>query len=65
MCVYVCLQPHVHGHARRPEDEQLHGDEHHAGDLPRRPQNQRRVPDAFTEGLTNLIRAFTVAHRML
>lgn len=61
VCPCVFLQPHVHGHARRPEDEQPHGDEHHAGGLPRRPQNQRGVPDAFTEGL----RAFTVARTTL
>lgn len=65
MCVRVCLQPHVHGHARRPEDEQPHGDEHHAGGLPKRPQNQRGVPDAFTEGLTKSTRAFTVARTTL
>lgn len=52
--MYVCvrLQAHVHDHAWRPEDEQPHHDEHHAGDLSRGPQNSGGVPDSFTELLT-------------
>lgn len=44
----------MHGHARRPEDEQPHSDKHHAGNLPGGPQNQRRVPDSFTEPITDV-----------
>lgn len=49
--VVLCLQPHVYGHAWRPEDEQPHSDQHHAGCLPGRSQDQGGVPDALTEGL--------------
>lgn len=45
---HVCLQAHVYGNAWRPEDEQPHGDEHHAGRLPGRPQNPGGVPDSCT-----------------
>lgn len=34
----------MHGDARCPEDEQPHDDEHHAGSLPRGPQDPRGVP---------------------
>lgn len=52
ICLTVlCLQPHVYGDARRPEDEQPHSDQYHAGGLPGRPQDQGGIPDALTEGL--------------
>ena len=38
------FQTHVHGDAWRAEAEQQDGDEHHAGRVPRRPQNTRGVP---------------------
>jgi len=44
----------VHGDAWCPEDEQPHSDEHHAGSLPRRPQDPRGVPDSINARLTNL-----------
>lgn len=48
------LQAHVHGDARRPEDEQPHGDQHHAGNLPGGPQNPGGVPDSHNAHLTSL-----------
>ncbi|XP_061787778.1 GTP cyclohydrolase 2 isoform X1 [Nerophis lumbriciformis] len=38
---------HVHGDARRAEDEQPHGDQLHAGHLPGRPQNPGGVPEPY------------------
>lgn len=43
----VCLQAHVHGHARRAEDEQPHSDKHHVGSLPGRSQSSGGVLDPF------------------
>lgn len=39
-------QPHVHGNARSPEDLQPNHHQHHAGRVPRRPQDARGVPQA-------------------
>lgn len=52
---HLCLglQAHVHGDAWRPEDEQPHGDQHHAGNLPGGPQNPGGVPDSRDAHLTN------------
>lgn len=50
----LCLQAHVHGDARSPEDEQPHGDEHHARSLPRGPQDPGGVPDSGDARLTDL-----------
>lgn len=52
LCVCVCVQAHVHDHAWRPEDEQPHGDQHHAGGLSGGPQDPGGVLDAVTEQLT-------------
>ncbi|CAN8022750.1 unnamed protein product, partial [Ixodes persulcatus] len=38
--------PHVHGNARSPEDLQPNHHQHHAGRVPRRPQDARGVPQA-------------------
>lgn len=39
-------QAHVHGDERRAEDQQQNGDIHHAGGVPRRPQDQGGVPES-------------------
>jgi hypothetical protein len=39
-----CSQAHVHGDARRAEDQQQDGDVDDARRLPRRPQDARGVP---------------------
>lgn len=51
VCVCVCLQAHVHDHAWRSEDEQPHGDQHHAGGLPGGSQDSGGVLDSLTEQL--------------
>lgn len=42
----------MHDHAWRPEDEQPHGDQHHAGGLSGGPQDSGGVLDAVAEQLT-------------
>lgn len=41
----------MHDHAWRSEDEQPHGDQHHAGGLPRGSQDSGGVLDSLTEQL--------------
>lgn len=58
----VCSQAHVHGDAWRPEDEQPHSDEHHAGSLPGGPQDPGGVPGSHH---AHLMDASLYAHRKL